>query len=403
MELRIGARAVRHVPLFPISRTVRPPGKSTPASQHTCSPRTSLQPHGVTDLLEQGVRLEDVRYLAVTVRQGDWRCCHEREQLPSHRQRHQFVDERPVIVGEFPSRRCVGEPCRLAEFAQPVLQRCHFEGSTSIAQPPITLRGAGFAINVQQFIREPAVLDIARVLERQLDRFSQQMRPTLLRRGKVRVHRRIVADHDAFERRGFEDLLQRLSVLVNAEQPDPRFLRDKRPDAVQAPTRFISVDDRGVRQSCAESFEFLFPMSRQLTEQGVDLRFSQQQVLEEAEGQTDFVEGQTGDIDPMSDRDADLLTKFAAIQHAGNLTVLVARAAINLVSDSHRPGVFQSPHGPHRRQPARVLRKTRGKNRLRPFRQRHRFCCPNRTATTSWSLLLALLPTLLLPRLFRSH
>ena len=73
-------------------------------------------------------------------------------------------------------------------------------------------------VNLQQSIRELTIVCVVGLLQGQLDGLTQQMRPTLLRLAEMAVDRRVVADQDTGKRVRIEQRLQRLGILVHAEQ-----------------------------------------------------------------------------------------------------------------------------------------------------------------------------------------
>ena len=83
---------------------------------------------------------------------------------------------------------------------------------------------------------------------------------------------------------------------MHAEEQHACLLREKRPHAVDAPTRLVGMHHQRVGQQRAQHVELVLPVPRQLLQQGVGLRFAQLQVLQELQHQTDFVEGQADDI-----------------------------------------------------------------------------------------------------------
>src|SRR5450432_3779154 len=191
------------------------------------------------------------------------------------------------------------------------------------------------------------------------------MRPTLLRLTKIRIHRRIVTDHQANERVRIEDLCQRVGVLVYAKQEYARLLRQKRPHAVDAPTRLVRMHYHRVSQQRTQDLELILPMPRQLAQQAIRLSFTEFQILQELQGQTNFVKGQPHDINEVSDLNDDLHAEFAATEHTGNLAVLLLGTAIDLISDEGGTTVFQTPHRPSMRQLTLFRRKALRKTLLR--------------------------------------
>jgi hypothetical protein len=68
-----------------------------------------------------------------------------------------------------------------------------------------------------------------------------------------------------------------------------------------------------VGQQRAQHFELVLPMTRQLFEQGIRLRFAEREILQELKHLTNFIEGQTDDIHEVGDLDDDLPRRqFAA-------------------------------------------------------------------------------------------
>jgi hypothetical protein len=65
--------------------------------------------------------------------------------------------------------------------------------------------------------RALAVLDVGRFHQGQLDRLSQEVRPAFLRLGEVRIHGRVIADHNPLECRRIENLPQRLRIFMDAD------------------------------------------------------------------------------------------------------------------------------------------------------------------------------------------
>ena len=69
-----------------------------------------------------------------------------------------------------------------------------------VAKPLVALHAASLVVNRQQSIRERPVRRVVRILQRQLDRLAQQMRPALLRPPETTtVHGSIVADSNPVE------------------------------------------------------------------------------------------------------------------------------------------------------------------------------------------------------------
>src|SRR5450432_2974897 len=227
------------------------------------------------------------------------------------------------------------------------------------------------------------------------------MGPALLCLGEVGVHGRVVADQDARERRRIENLVERLSILMNAEQHHMCLLRKKRPYAVQTPTRLVGMPNQRVGQQRAEQVKLALPIARQLIKQRVGLRLAKAEVLEEIEEITDFVERQADDINQVGNLGDDLQTVLAPAQDAGDLAVLVAGATIDLVRDQHRSTVFQTPHRPNMRQPTRVRRHIRGKNGLGSLSLRDFVGGGYATASSLWLALASFLAASLLALFFR--
>ncbi len=142
---------------------------------------------------------------------------------------------------------------------------------------------------------------------------------------------------------------------MHAEEQYPHLLREKGPHAVDAPARLIGMHYQRVGQQQAQQLEFLFPLPRQLVQQGVGLRLPQRQVLEEVHQQAYFVEGKADHVHLVGNGQHDLRPELAAAEDARNLAVLVLRAAINVIGHQDRLAVFQPPCHPRVRQPAICL------------------------------------------------
>src|SRR5271170_3402959 len=110
-------------------------------------------------------------------------------------------------------------------------------------------------------------------------------------------------------------------------------------------------------------------MLGQALQQRVSLRFAQRQVLQELQSETHFVERQADDINKVSDLQNDLHAEFTAAEHAGNLAILVAGTAIDLVSEQDGPALFETPHRPGVRQLAILHGYAFGITRLGEFSQ----------------------------------
>src|SRR5207248_7135276 len=143
-----------------------------------------------------------------------------------------------------------------------------------------------------------------------------------------RVDGRVIAEHEADKRGWIENVLQGGGILVNPKEQQPRLLREKGPHAVQTPARLVGMHHQRVRQQGAEDLEFVLPMTRQLMEQRIGLRFTQLQTLKKAEHETDFVEGETDDIDQIGNGNDNLQAELTAAQDTGKLAILVVRTAI---------------------------------------------------------------------------
>src|SRR3954454_21544034 len=178
---------------------------------------------------------------------------------------------------------------------------------------------------------------------------------------------------------------------MDAEQHHACFLREERPDAVQAPTRLVGMHHQRAGQQRAQQVKLSLPIARQLIQQRVDLRLAEAEVLEEIEEMTDFVERQADDINQVSDLGDDLQAVLATAQYAGDLAVPVAGATIDLVRDEHRSTVFQAPHRPNMRQATGARRDTLGKDGLGPLGLRDLVGGGDATASSLW---LALAPSL---------
>ncbi len=280
----------------------------------------------------------------MTVGLGRGRLRHEGKKLLLKQQVHQFRRKQAEVVFKAGDRPFVVQPRPAAQFDNAVLQHRHFRGSTRIPQAAIDLDATGLAIDRQQFIRELPILGILGITQAEFDRLAEQMSPAFLRPGEVRIHGGIVADQDARKGVRIEDHPQGLGVFMNSEPDDSGFLREKGPDAVDAPTGFVGMDDRRIGHEQAEPVELLFPIAGQLTQHGIRLRFLQRQVLQKLEDGTDFVERQADDLDQIGDGYDNLQTEFAAAQNAGYLAILTARTAINFVGDQHGATLFHTPN-----------------------------------------------------------
>src|SRR4051812_21661786 len=151
---------------------------------------------------------------------------------------------------------------------------------------------------------------------------------------------------------------------MNAEPHHACFLREERPDAVQAPTRLVGMHHQRAGQQRAERVELALPIARQLIEQGVGLRLAESEVLEEVEELTDFVEREADDVNQVGDLGDDLQAVLAAAQDAGDPAVPIAGATIDLVRDERRSTAFQPPDRPNMRRATRVRWDTLGKDGL---------------------------------------
>src|SRR4051812_30724635 len=188
---------------------------------------------------------------------------------------------------------------------------------------------------------------------------------------------------------------------MNAEQHHACLLREERPDAVQAPTRLVGMHHQRAGQQRAERVKLALPIARQLIKQRVGLRLAEAEVLEEIEEMTDLVERQADDIHQVGDLGDDLQTVLAPAQDAGDLTVPVAGATIDLVRDQHRSTVFQAPHRPNMRQATGVRRDTLGKDGLGSLRLRDLVVGGYATASSLWLALASFLAARLLSLFFR--
>jgi hypothetical protein len=91
--------------------------------------------------------------------------------------------------------------------------------------------------------------------------------------------------------------------------------------------------------------------------------------LQKLQSEANFVEGQADDINEVSDLQNDLHAEFTAAEHAGDLAIVVAWTAIDLVSDQDGPAPSETPHGPGVRQFTIFLRYAFGITRLSDFSQ----------------------------------
>src|SRR5205814_10578250 len=218
-----------------------------------------------------------------------------------------FVDQQSIIVlWAFLQRRQLQGPYGHTQFQDGVVKLRDFVRSTRRTASAILLHSAGASINRQQPIRELPILRIFRHLQRQLDRLAQQVGPAFLRLGEVRVYRRVVADHDARERRRIEELFERLGVLVHAEEQHASLLRKNGPDAVDAPTGFVGMHHHRVGQERAQHIKLLLPMPGQLPQQRIRLAFAEPKILQELQHLTNLVKGQADDINEVGNLDDDL-------------------------------------------------------------------------------------------------
>ena len=141
-------------------------------------------------------------------------------------------------------------------------------------------------------------------------------------------------------------------------------------------------------------------MTRQLMQQGVGLRLAQFQVLEEVEQETNFVEREADDIHLVGDGDDDLHTEFTAAEYAGDLAILVLRAAINAVGNQHGPAIFQPPHWSSMGQRTVALGDVVGIDILGPFRLSDLVCGANPATSPFGFAFAALLASGILALLF---
>ena len=97
------------------------------------------------------------------------------------------------------------------------------------------------------------------------------MGPAFLRLAEALIDRRIITYQNAVERRFIQDLLKRLTVFVDALEHHGERLGQKRPDAVDAPARFVAVHDGRIGQQHAERIKLLLPSTGELVEQRIGL------------------------------------------------------------------------------------------------------------------------------------
>ena len=135
-------------------------------------------------------------------------------------------------------------------------------------------------------------------------------------------------------------------ILVYAKEQHPCLLREESPHTIDAPTRFVGVHHPRIGQQRAQYLKLTLPMPGQTLQQRVRLCFTQRQMLQELQTETNLVKGQAHDINEVSDLEHDLHTEFAAAEHAGNLAVLVVGTAKDVVGDQDRPALFETPHRP---------------------------------------------------------
>ena len=98
--------------------------------------------------------------------------------------------------------------------------------------------------------------------------------PTLFGLREVGVYRRVIAHHNPRKRRWIEDPLEGLRIFVHAEKHHVGLFRQKRPDAIQTPARFIRMHHGRVGQQRAERVRTRFP-SAATTRNAQRLRFCQ--------------------------------------------------------------------------------------------------------------------------------
>lgn len=169
---------------------------------------------------------------------------HEGEQSLVVLQTHDLVGEQDVIVLQPAARFRKHLP--IAQEGQFLFECGHLGKFTRVVEFGVGLDGPGVVVDLQQSVGEEAVAALLAVLERQLDRLANQVRPALLHLGEAGVHRRVVAEQNPLEDVGVEDAFEGFGILVDAEQEQPRLLRQKRPDALETPTGLVGVDDRRV-------------------------------------------------------------------------------------------------------------------------------------------------------------
>ena len=114
------------------------------------------------------------------------------------------------------------------------------------------------------------------------------------------------------------------------------------------------------------TIELLFPLPRQPLQQGIGLRLPQFQVLEEVHQQAHLVERQPDDVHLIGDGQHDFRPELATAEDAGDLAVLILRAAIDFIGHQHRLAVLQPPYRPRVRQPAVFFLHARRKDFLGP-------------------------------------
>ena len=109
-------------------------------------------------------------------------------------------------------------------------------------------------------------------------------------------------------------------------------------------------------------------------------------------GGSDDLQGDDGnDTEVGGAGDDDLQGEFAASQDAGDLAILVVRAAINAVGNQHGPAIFQTPHRPGMGQPTIAVGGASGIYLFGPFRLRDLVGAANTAASPFGFVLAALL------------
>ena len=188
------------------------------------------------------------------------------------------------------------------------------------------------------------------------------MSPALLSLRKAAIHGRIVADEDALEGRFRKNRLQRVGVLAAAENHHTHSFRQKRPDGIDAPTRFVRVHDGAHGEQLAQRFELRFPRPRKPIQQCVGLRLRELELPKEFQQNTDFVQGQTDDERQKRNGDRNFHAEFRARQHAVDARNFTVGPPKDVVHDSHGPAVFDPPDGTFPQRPTLRDIETLGQN-----------------------------------------